>query len=36
MTKWEYCEVDYDGKWTNVYFYDEAGDYIKALADILV
>ncbi len=26
--KWEYCEVDFDGKLTNVYFYDEAGDYI--------
>jgi hypothetical protein len=28
MTKWEYCEVDFDGKWTKVFFYDEAGDYI--------
>ena len=30
MTKWEYCEVDFDGKWTNVYFYDEAGEYIDS------
>ena len=28
MTQWEYCEVDFDGAVTWVYFYDEAGDYI--------
>lgn len=28
MIQWEYCEVDFDGSITWVYFYDEAGDYI--------
>ena len=28
MTQWEYCEVDFDGSTTYVYFYDEAGSYI--------
>ena len=28
MTQWEYCEVDFDGGTTFVYFYDEAGAYI--------
>lgn len=28
MTQWEYCEVDFDGSTTFVYFYDEAGEYI--------
>ena len=28
MQQWEYCEVDFDGRTTRVYFYDEAGDYI--------
>ncbi|MGD8456048.1 MAG: hypothetical protein PVF83_06670 [Anaerolineales bacterium] len=28
MQKWEYCEVDFDGSVTRVWFYDEAGDYI--------
>ena len=28
MTQWEYCEVDFDGSTTHVYFYDEAGTYI--------
>lgn len=28
MTQWEYCEVDFDGTLTWVYFYDEAGRYI--------
>jgi hypothetical protein len=28
MTQWEYCEVDFDGSTTSVYFYDEAGEYI--------
>ena len=28
MRRWEYCEVDFDGKLTYAYFYDEAGDYI--------
>ena len=30
MTQWEYCEVDFDGAVTWVYFYDEAGDYIDS------
>ena len=28
MTLWEYCEVDFDGRVTSVFFYDEAGEYI--------
>ncbi len=28
IQRWEYCEVDFDGRWSNVYFYDEAGAYI--------
>jgi hypothetical protein len=28
MTQWQYCEVDFDGRITSVYFYDEAGEYI--------
>lgn len=28
MTQWEYCEVDFDGRTTRIYLYDEAGDYI--------
>lgn len=28
MTQWEYCEVDFDGRTTRIYVYDEAGDYI--------
>ena len=28
MLQWEYCEVDFDGGTTYVYFYDEAGNYI--------
>jgi hypothetical protein len=28
MMRYEYCEVDFDGSTTNIYFYDEAGDYI--------
>lgn len=28
MTQWEYCEIDFDGRTTSVWFYDEAGDYI--------
>lgn len=28
MTQWEYCEVDYNGSLTEVFFYDEAGEYI--------
>jgi hypothetical protein len=28
MTQWEYCEVDFDGSVTKVWYYDEAGDYI--------
>ena len=30
MTQWEYCEVDFDGSTTFVYFYDEAGAYIDS------
>ena len=28
MQKWEYCEVDFNGGTTYVYYYDEAGNYI--------
>jgi len=28
MPAWEYCEVDFDGEYTFVWFYDEAGAYI--------
>ena len=28
MQQWEYCEVDFDGRTTYAYFYDEFGDYI--------
>ena len=28
MTQWEYCEVDFDGRTTRIYVYDESGDYI--------
>jgi hypothetical protein len=28
MAQWEYCEVDFDGSVTYVWFYDEAGRYI--------
>jgi hypothetical protein len=28
MVQWEYCEVDFDGSTSFVYFYDEAGEYI--------
>lgn len=28
MQQWEYCEVDFSGSVTQVWFYDEAGDYI--------
>ena len=28
MTQWEYCEVDFNGSTTFVWFYDEAGEYI--------
>ncbi len=28
MAQWEYCEVDFDGRTTRVFYYDEAGDYI--------
>ncbi len=28
MQQWEYCEIDYDGSTTFLYYYDEAGEYI--------
>lgn len=28
MAQWEYCEADFDGRTTRVFYYDEAGDYI--------
>ncbi len=28
MAQWEYCEVDFDGRTTRLFYYDEAGDYI--------
>jgi len=28
MIQWEYCELNFDGSKTFVYFYDEVGDYI--------
>jgi hypothetical protein len=28
MAQWEYCEIDFDGSVTSIYFYDEAGEYI--------
>jgi hypothetical protein len=30
MTQWEYCEVDFNGSTTFVWFYDEACDYIDS------
>lgn len=29
MDRWEYCEVDFDGKLAYAWPYDEAGDYIN-------
>lgn len=29
MDRWEYCEVDFDGKVARSWFYDEAGVYIN-------
>lgn len=29
MTQWEYCEIDFNGSVTQVWFYDEAGNYIE-------
>lgn len=29
MTQWEYCEVDFNGSTTYVFYYDEAGAYIE-------
>lgn len=28
MQQWEYCEVDFSGNMTHIYYYDEAGTYI--------
>jgi 3-oxoacyl-[acyl-carrier-protein] synthase III len=29
MQQWKYCEVDFNGRTTKIYFYDEAGDFIN-------
>ena len=28
MKQWEYCEIEFDGKVTTSWIYDEAGEYI--------